>query len=106
MRHRYVAFELIFAMVCCLPSVPAGAVSDVDKGFAIVVFVSAFRCKAITEERIVPGLHSLEPRNERGWIGCTINLSELPSVRIVEPGGIDRRAVREEWLASAIETRP
>ncbi len=72
---------------------------EFDSRFGTVVFVDAVPGRLITEERIV-ARKPLSPGARRaGWQGCTITVSGLPSVRIVAPAGLDRVAVREQWVA-------
>jgi type II restriction enzyme len=72
---------------------------EFDKRFNTVVFVDAVPGRLITEDRVIPRKRLSATARRAGWQGCTIVISDLPSVRMVAPAGIERSKVREEWKA-------
>lgn len=70
---------------------------EFDLRRSVVVLVDAFPGALIGESRVVPR-RPLSPTARRsGWRGCTIDLSELPAVAIIEPMEVERTAVRAHW---------
>jgi hypothetical protein len=70
---------------------------EFDKRCNTVVFVDAIPGRLITEDRVLPRKPLSETARRAGWQGCNIDISDLPSVRIVAPAGIERSDVRERW---------
>ncbi len=80
-------------------SMPEHIFVEYDPRFATVVYVDAIPGKAITEEHVVARRPLSTHARRAGWQGCTIRITNLPSVRIVQPAGIERSDVRSEWHA-------
>jgi hypothetical protein len=78
-------------------SLPEYILVEFDQRFATVVFVDAIPGRFITEDRIVARKPLAPSARRAGWRGCTINVSGLPSARIVEPAGLQSADVREAW---------
>lgn len=78
-------------------TMPEYVIVEYDVRFGTVVFVDAIPGRLITEQRIIPRAKLGARARRAGWQGCNIDLSGLPSVRLVAPSGIDRAAVRPEW---------
>ncbi len=72
---------------------------EFDRRFNTVVFVDAVPGRLITEDRVIPRKRLAATARRAGWQGCNIVISDLPSVRMVAPAGIERSKVREEWKA-------
>jgi hypothetical protein len=72
---------------------------EFDTRFGTVVFVDAIPGRLITEDRIVPRTPLSATAKRAGWQGCTIVISDLASVRIVAPAGLERADTRERWRA-------
>jgi type II restriction enzyme len=72
---------------------------EFDKRFSTVVFVDAIPGRLITADRVIPRKPLAATARRAGWQGCTIVISDLPSVRMVAPAGIERSKVREKWKA-------
>lgn len=78
-------------------NMPEYILVEFDMRFGTVVFVDAVPGRLITEERVVPRKPLAPTARRAGWIGCTIVVEGLPSVRIVAPAGRQRDGVRDEW---------
>jgi|SRR5579883_1656346 len=72
---------------------------EFDKRFGTVVFVDAIPGRLITEDRVIPRKPLAVTARRAGWQGCNIDISGLPSVRVVAPAGIERSKVRQDWKA-------
>ena len=72
---------------------------EFDKRFNTVVFVDAIPGRLITADRVIPRKPLAATARRAGWQGCTIVISDLPSMGSVAPAGIERSKVREEWNA-------
>jgi hypothetical protein len=72
---------------------------EYDPRFNIVVFVDGLAGNRIDENRLIPRKALSQTARRAGWVGCTINIAGLDrmKVRIVQPDGLDRRAVRSQW---------
>jgi hypothetical protein len=76
---------------------PEHILVEFDTRFGTVVFVDAVPGRLITEERVIARKPLSGTARRAGWQGCNIVVSGLPSVRIVAPAGLDRRAARAHW---------
>ena len=83
---------------------PEYVLVEYDPRFATVVFVDAIPGRLITPERVTPRKPLAATARRAGWQGCTIDVSELPRVRLVEPAGLERADVRKRWQAIAKPT--
>ena len=74
---------------------------EYDPRFSIVVFASGIRGELFREDAIVArkalGIHA----RRAGWRGCSLTIEGLEQVRIVEPSGLPKEAVRKQWRALA-----
>ena len=74
---------------------------EYDPRFSIVVFVSGIPGAAFREDSIVARKPLAITARRAGWQGCSLNIEGLPQVRIVEPAGLAKPLVRQEWRAAA-----
>lgn len=74
---------------------------EYDPRFSIVVFASGIPGTAFREESIVARKPLSVTARRAGWQGCSLNIEGLPQVRIVEPAGLAKSHVREEWRTAA-----
>jgi hypothetical protein len=70
---------------------------EYDPRFSIVVFVSGIPGLLITEDLIVPRKPLAPTARRAGWQGCNVHIQGLKQVRIVQPAGLERGLVREQW---------
>lgn len=72
---------------------------EYDTRFHTVVFGSAIRGAAITEDRVIARKPLATNARRAGWVGCTINVGGLPYVQFVRPAPIERGNARADWSA-------
>lgn len=70
---------------------------EFDARYATVIFVDAVPGRQITEDRIRSRTPLKSTARRAGWQGCIIDVSSLSRVRLVEPQGLERDAVRASW---------
>jgi hypothetical protein len=87
-------------------AMPSYVLVEYDPRFNIVVFVEGVPGRYIDKTRVIPRKPLSATARRAGWRGCTISLAGLHDVRvrIVEPSGRDRLAVREEWRKLSLST--
>jgi hypothetical protein len=76
---------------------PAYVLVEYDRRRSTIVYADALPGELIDETRVI-ARRPLSPSARRaGWQGCTIDVSGLPSVAIVQPAGTNRLDARREW---------
>lgn len=68
-----------------------------DSRFSCVFVVRAIQGAAISEDRILPRNPLSASARRHGWRGCTIDVSGLSTVGLVEPELRDPEDCREDW---------
>jgi len=82
-------------------SLPHYILVEYDKFRGSVVFVNTVRGDQITEQRVQARNPLRESAKRAGWIGCTIDISGLASVALVEPQPVHRTNARKLWRQAA-----
>jgi hypothetical protein len=80
-------------------TLPEYFLAEYDTRWSILVWVRAIPGRKIDEDRVV-ARKPLSPTAKRaGWIGCNINIADLPHVDVIAPMADERARVRSEWRA-------
>lgn len=87
-------------------SCPEYMLLEYDTRFDTVVFGSAIRGAAITEDRVIPRRPLGETARRAGWVGCNIHVDGLPKVQFVRPAPIERGDARADWSALLAADEP
>jgi hypothetical protein len=78
---------------------PEHILVEFDRRRSTIVYADALPGSLIGEARVI-ARKPLSPTARRaGWQGCTIDVSGLPKVPIVQPAGTDRTETRRRWKA-------
>jgi type II restriction enzyme len=76
---------------------PAYVLVEYDRRRSTIVYADALPGELIDETRVIARRPLSSTARRAGWQGCTIDVSGLPSVAIVQPAGTNRVVARREW---------
>lgn len=76
---------------------PAYVLVEYDRRRSTIVYADALPGALIDETRVIARRPLSASARRAGWQGCTINVSGLPTVAIVQPAGTNRVDTRQKW---------
>jgi hypothetical protein len=78
-------------------TLPEHFLAEYDVRYSTLVWVRAIPGSLIVEDRIAARKPLSPTARRKGWVGCTINIANLPFVSIIAPQAQDRKVVRSNW---------